>query len=75
MTEKTTCVIVGGGPAGIIHEAAARARRTWTSPYWKNTTSSRLPRRPHASLDALRLLDGLGLFKQFDALPRTKLTR
>lgn len=72
---RTTCSIVGGGPAGLvlglllarggIHVTVLEKHRDFLRDFRGDTV--------HPS--TLRLLDDLGLFDRFDALPQSKVRR
>jgi 2-polyprenyl-6-methoxyphenol hydroxylase-like FAD-dependent oxidoreductase len=74
MSEKTTCVIVGGGPAGMIAGLLLARGGVDVTVLEKHGDFLRDFRGDTVHPSTLRLLDELGLFEQFDALPHTKLT-
>jgi 2-polyprenyl-6-methoxyphenol hydroxylase-like FAD-dependent oxidoreductase len=74
MSEKTTCVIVGGGPAGMIAGLLLARGGVEVTVLEKHGDFLRDFRGDTVHPSTLRLLDELGLFEQFDALPHTKLT-
>jgi 2-polyprenyl-6-methoxyphenol hydroxylase-like FAD-dependent oxidoreductase len=74
MSEKTTCVIVGGGPAGMIAGLLLARGGVDVTVLEKHGDFLRDFRGDTVHPSTLRLLDDLGLFEQFDALPHTKLT-
>jgi 2-polyprenyl-6-methoxyphenol hydroxylase-like FAD-dependent oxidoreductase len=74
MNEKTTCIIVGGGPAGMIAGLLLARGGVDVTVLEKHEDFLRDFRGDTVHPSTLRLLDELGLFEQFDALPHTKLT-
>ena len=74
MGETTTCVIVGGGPAGMIAGLLLARGGVDVTVLEKHGDFLRDFRGDTVHPSTLRLLDELGLFEQFDALPHTKLT-
>jgi len=74
MGDKTTCVIVGGGPAGMIAGLLLARGSVEVTVLEKHADFLRDFRGDTVHPSTLRLLDELGLFAQFDALPHTKLT-
>ncbi|BBX47915.1 FAD-dependent oxidoreductase [Mycobacterium cookii] len=74
MSEKTTCVIVGGGPAGMIAGLLLARGGVDVTVLEKHADFLRDFRGDTVHPSTLRLLDELGLFEQFDALPHTKLS-
>lgn len=74
MSEKTTCVIVGGGPAGMIAGLLLARGGVQVTVLEKHADFLRDFRGDTVHPSTLRLLDELGLFEQFDALPHTKIT-
>jgi 2-polyprenyl-6-methoxyphenol hydroxylase-like FAD-dependent oxidoreductase len=74
MSEKTTCVIVGGGPAGMVAALLLARGGVDVTVLEKHADFLRDFRGDTVHPSTLRLLDELGLFEQFDALPHTQLT-
>jgi 2-polyprenyl-6-methoxyphenol hydroxylase-like FAD-dependent oxidoreductase len=73
MTEKTTCIVVGGGPAGMVAALLLARGGVEVTVLEKHADFLRDFRGDTVHPSTLRLLDELGLFEQFDALPHTKL--
>ena len=73
MSEKTTCVVVGGGPAGMVAALLLARGGVEVTVLEKHADFLRDFRGDTVHPSTLRLLDELGLFEQFDALPHTKL--
>jgi 2-polyprenyl-6-methoxyphenol hydroxylase-like FAD-dependent oxidoreductase len=73
MSEKTTCVIVGGGPAGMVAALLLARGGVEVTVLEKHADFLRDFRGDTVHPSTLRLLDELGLYEQFDALPHTRL--
>ena len=73
MSEKTTCIVVGGGPAGMVAALLLARGGVEVTVLEKHADFLRDFRGDTVHPSTLRLLDELGLFGQFDALPHTKL--
>jgi 2-polyprenyl-6-methoxyphenol hydroxylase-like FAD-dependent oxidoreductase len=73
MSEKTTCIVVGGGPAGMVAALLLARAGVEVTVLEKHADFLRDFRGDTVHPSTLRLLDELGLFGQFDALPHTKL--
>ena len=73
MSEKTTCLIVGGGPAGMVAGLLLARGGVEVTVLEKHADFLRDFRGDTVHPSTLRLLDELGLYEQFDALPHTRL--
>jgi len=73
MSEKTTCIVVGGGPAGMVAALLLARGGVEVTVLEKHADFLRDFRGDTVHPSTLRLLDELGLFEQFDALQHTKL--
>jgi 2-polyprenyl-6-methoxyphenol hydroxylase-like FAD-dependent oxidoreductase len=73
MSEKTTCLIVGGGPAGMVAGLLLARGGVEVTVLEKHADFLRDFRGDTVHPSTLRLLDELGLYKQFNALPHTRL--
>ncbi|WP_322410196.1 FAD-dependent oxidoreductase [Microbacterium invictum] len=73
--DHTTCAIVGGGPAGIVLGLLLARAGIEVTVLEKHADFLRDFRGDTVHPATLGLLDDLGLFEQFDALPHSKLRR
>ena len=74
MTEHTGCVIVGGGPAGMVAGLLLARAGVTVTVLEKHADFLRDFRGDTVHPSTLTLLDELGLGEKFDALPQTKVT-
>jgi 2-polyprenyl-6-methoxyphenol hydroxylase-like FAD-dependent oxidoreductase len=72
INESTTCAIAGGGPAGMILGLLLARAGVEVTVFEKHTDFLRDFRGDTVHPVTLRLLDELGLFSRFDALPHSK---
>lgn len=72
MTESTTCAIVGGGPAGMVLGLLLARAGIEVTVLEKHADFLRDFRGDTVHPTTLRLLDELGLWDRFDALPQSK---
>ena len=70
--ESTTCVIVGGGPAGMVLGLLLARAGVAVTVFEKHADFLRDFRGDTVHPVTLRLLDDLGLFDKFDALPHSR---
>ncbi|TNM59323.1 FAD-dependent oxidoreductase [Streptomyces sp. NP160] len=73
--ERTTCVVVGGGPAGVVLGLLLARAGVEVTVLEKHADFHRDFRGDTVHPSTLQLLDDLGLFERFDALPQTRLQR
>ena len=73
MTESTTCAIVGGGPAGMVLGLLLARAGVEVTVLEKHADFLRDFRGDTVHPTTLRLLDELGLWDKFTALPQSKL--
>jgi len=74
MTERTGCVVVGGGPAGMVAGLLLSRAGIEVTVLEKHPDFLRDFRGDTVHPSTLTLLDELGLGEKFDALPHTELT-
>ena len=72
MTDSTTCAIVGGGPAGMVLGLLLARAGVEVTVLEKHADFLRDFRGDTVHPSALRLLDDLGLWQKFTALPQSK---
>ncbi|MFD1832229.1 FAD-dependent oxidoreductase [Streptomyces desertarenae] len=72
MSEKTTCAIVGGGPAGVVLGLLLARAGVEVTVLEKHADFLRDFRGDTVHPTTLRLLDELGLYERFAALPHSK---
>ena len=72
MSEKTTCVVVGGGPAGMVLGLLLTRAGVEVTVLEKHGDFLRDFRGDTVHPSTLRLLDDLGLWPAFDALPQSR---
>lgn len=75
MTDRTTCVIVGGGPAGMIAGLVLARAGVEVTVLEKHGDFLRDFRGDTVHPTTLGLLDELGLFEEFDAIPHARIRR
>jgi 2-polyprenyl-6-methoxyphenol hydroxylase-like FAD-dependent oxidoreductase len=73
--ERTTCVVVGGGPAGIVTALLLARAGVDVTILEKHGDFLRDFRGDTVHPSTLRLLDELGLFPAFDAIPQSRIER
>lgn len=74
MTERTTCVVIGGGPAGMVAGLLLARAGVEVTVLEKHADFLRDFRGDTVHPSTLTLLDELGLGEKFDALPHSELT-
>jgi 2-polyprenyl-6-methoxyphenol hydroxylase-like FAD-dependent oxidoreductase len=74
MTERTGCVVVGGGPAGMVAGLLLARAGVEVTVLEKHADFMRDFRGDTVHPSTLALLDELGLGDKFDALPYSKIT-
>ena len=72
MTDSTTCAIVGGGPAGMVLGLLLARAGVEVTVLEKHADFLRDFRGDTVHPSTLRLLDDLGLWQKFTALPQSK---
>jgi 2-polyprenyl-6-methoxyphenol hydroxylase-like FAD-dependent oxidoreductase len=75
MTERTTCVIIGGGPAGMIVSLLLARAGIDVTVLEKHGDFLRDFRGDTVHPSTMQLLDELGLGERFAQLPQSRLTR
>lgn len=73
MPERTTCAIVGGGPAGMVLGLLLARAGVEVTLLEKHADFLRDFRGDTVHPSTLRLLDDLGLWEQFSALPHSRI--
>src|SRR4051794_8913364 len=74
MTERTTCVVIGGGPAGMVAGLLLARAGVEVTVLEKHADFLRDFRGDTVHPSTLTLLDELGLGEKFHALPHSELT-
>ena len=72
MTDSTTCAIVGGGPAGMVLGLLLARAGVEVTLLEKHADFLRDFRGDTVHPSTLRLLDDLGLWERFAALPQSR---
>lgn len=75
MSDKTTCVVVGGGPAGVFLGLLLARAGVEVTVLEKHSDFLRDFRGDTVHPITMRLLDQLGLFERFDELPHSVVER
>src|SRR6184192_3561082 len=73
MTERTTCVVVGGGPAGMVVGLLLARAGVQVTVLEKHGDFLRDFRGDTVHASTIRLLDELGLGAEFRKLPQSRL--
>jgi 2-polyprenyl-6-methoxyphenol hydroxylase-like FAD-dependent oxidoreductase len=73
--ERTTCIVVGGGPAGLVVGILLARAGVDVVVLEKHADFLRDFRGDTVHPSTMSLLDNLGLFEQFDALPQSHIRR
>src|SRR3954447_26273039 len=74
MTERTSCVVIGGGPAGMVAGLLLARAGVEVTVLEKHADFLRDFRGDTVHPSTLTLLDELGLGERFDALPHSEVT-
>ncbi|PPI56633.1 FAD-dependent oxidoreductase [Rathayibacter toxicus] len=74
-SQRTTCVIVGGGPAGLVLGLLMARAGIEVTVLEKHADFLRDFRGDTVHPSTLRLLDDLGLFDRFERLPQSRIDR
>src|SRR6476659_5144526 len=75
MTERTSCVVIGGGPAGMVTGLLLARAGVEVTVLEKHADFLRDFRGDTVHPITMRLLDQLGLFERFDELPHSVVER
>lgn len=75
MTERTTCVIIGGGPAGMVLGLLLARAGVKVTVLEKHADFLRDFRGDTVHPSTLELLEDLGLYERFSRLPQSRLDR
>lgn len=75
LTSKTTCAVIGGGPAGMVLGLLLARAGIEVTVLEKHADFLRDFRGDTVHPTTMRLLDELGLFERFAALPQSKVER
>lgn len=74
-TSRTTCIVVGSGPAGLVLALLLARAGVHVTVLEKHADFLRDFRGDTVHPTTLGMLDDLGLFERFDALPHSRVTR
>ncbi|GAA2408124.1 FAD-dependent oxidoreductase [Streptomyces glaucosporus] len=75
MSEKTTCAVIGGGPAGMVLGLLLARAGVEVTVLEKHADFLRDFRGDTVHPSTMRLLDELGLYERFAALPHSRIRR